>query len=53
MPIRFACPQCRQRLSVPPEKADQDVKCPRCRQVVRVPAELPAAGEPAPPLARE
>lgn len=47
MPLRFACPQCRQRLSVPLEKAHQDVKCPRCRQVVRVPAES-TGGVPAP-----
>ncbi len=37
MPIRFACPECHQRLSVPVEKADQDVKCPRCRRIVQVP----------------
>jgi hypothetical protein len=49
MPIRFTCPECHQRLSVPCEKTNQDVTCPRCRQVVRVPPE-PIAGVPAPPL---
>jgi hypothetical protein len=48
MPIRFTCPQCHQRLSVPSEKSAQAVKCPRCRQVVRVPAE-PGEGLPVPP----
>lgn len=53
MAIRFTCPQCDQRLSVAPEKAEQDVTCPRCQQIVRVPAESTPATPPPPPPAPE
>jgi ribosomal protein S27E len=37
MPIRFACSNCQQELSVPENKAEREVKCPRCRRVVIAP----------------
>lgn len=38
MPLRFQCPNCHQRMSVPTQKQGQKVKCPRCRRIVHVPA---------------
>ncbi len=48
MPIRFACPHCRQKLSVSTRKAGQTADCPRCAAQLTIPA-LPtsAAREPA------
>ena len=37
MPIRFACSNCQQALSVPDDKAESEVKCPRCHRVVTAP----------------
>jgi hypothetical protein len=37
MPIRFACPQCRQKLSVSTRKAGQTADCPRCRRTLTIP----------------
>lgn len=37
MPIRFACPQCRQRLSVSTRKAGTAADCPRCRRPLTIP----------------
>lgn len=39
MPIRFACPSCRTRLTAPEDSAGGSVRCPKCRVVDRVPAE--------------
>ena len=40
MPIRFACPHCRQKLSVSSRKAGATGECPRCKQPLKIP-ELP------------
>ncbi len=45
MPIRFACSNCQQELSVPENKAEREVKCPRCRRVVIA----PTTDQPPPP----
>jgi hypothetical protein len=37
MPIRFACPNCRQLLGVSLRKAGTEVKCPKCEAAVIVP----------------
>ena len=42
MPIRFACPHCRQKLSVSSRKAGQTGDCPRCKEKLTIP-ELPVA----------
>jgi hypothetical protein len=47
MPIRFACPHCRQKLSVSTRKAGQTADCPRCAAALTIPA-LPAAEASAP-----
>ena len=38
MPIRFACPYCRQKLSVSTRKAGQRADCPRCKASLEIPA---------------
>lgn len=60
MPIRFACPQCGQKLSVPEEKSGLAARCPKCRQPLVIPALRPepvataaAATTPAPVPALE
>ena len=45
MPIRFACPHCRQKLSVSSRKAGQTGNCPRCKQKLTIPE--PAIASPA------
>lgn len=47
MPIRFACPQCRQKLSVSSRKAGARGECPRCKQPLKIP-DLPEGDEPEP-----
>ncbi len=42
MPIRFACPHCRQKLSVSSRKAGRTADCPRCRAAIQIPQ--PAEG---------
>jgi len=37
MPIRFACPECKQLLGVTARKAGSQVKCPKCGAAVTVP----------------
>src|SRR5437763_965043 len=54
MPIRFACPHCRQKLSVAQRKAGEQAECPRCHQSLTIPqppmdAAAPAAAIPPPP----
>jgi hypothetical protein len=46
MPIRFACPNCKQKLSVSSRKAGTKADCPRCKQSITIPtppAPAPAA----------
>jgi predicted Zn finger-like uncharacterized protein len=43
MAIRFACPTCRTRLSVPDDAAGGSVRCPECRALDRIPAESDTA----------
>jgi len=50
MPIRFACPHCRQKLSVSSRKAGLTADCPRCQRTLTIPA-LPAE-EPTAELAK-
>lgn len=38
MPIRFACPHCRQKLSVSTRRAGQQADCPRCKASIAIPA---------------
>ena len=38
MPIRFACPHCRQKLSVSTRRAGHTADCPRCRRPLTIPA---------------
>ncbi len=38
MPLRFACPQCSQKLSVSSRKAGTTATCPRCKNQIRIPA---------------
>jgi len=38
MPIRFACPQCSQKLSVSSRKAGSSATCPRCKKQIAIPA---------------
>jgi hypothetical protein len=45
MPIRFACPHCRQKLSVSTRKAGQTADCPRCAAQLSIPALPVAAAE--------
>jgi hypothetical protein len=47
MPIRFACPHCRQKLSVSSRKAGRTADCPRCQRAI----EIPTPNEPAPAAA--
>jgi hypothetical protein len=47
MPIRFACPHCRQKLSVSSRKAGQTADCPRCKRTL----EIPSPSEPTAPVA--
>jgi hypothetical protein len=42
MPIRFACPHCRQKLSVSTRRASQAADCPRCKQSLTIPSAEPA-----------
>src|SRR5262245_56890315 len=49
MPIRFACPHCRQKLTVSSRKAGTTADCPRCKWQLTIPAaaavvSVPAAG---------
>jgi hypothetical protein len=37
MPIRFACPQCRQKLSISSRKAGTLADCPRCKTAIQIP----------------
>lgn len=37
MPIRFACPQCRQKLSISSRKAGTMADCPRCKSSIQIP----------------
>jgi hypothetical protein len=37
MPLRFACPQCSQKLSVSSRKAGTTAACPRCKREIRIP----------------
>lgn len=37
MPIRFACPHCRQKLSVSSRKAGATADCPRCKASLTIP----------------
>jgi hypothetical protein len=37
MPIRFACPRCRQKLSVSTRKAGTTADCPRCKASIQIP----------------
>src|SRR5262245_40234895 len=37
MPIRFACPHCRQKLSVARRKAGSTADCPRCQRTLTIP----------------
>jgi hypothetical protein len=39
MSIRFACPECNQRLSISSRKVGSQIKCPRCQGSVLVPDE--------------
>jgi phage FluMu protein Com len=48
MPIRFACPECKQLLGVSARKAGTQVKCPKCNAVITV----PTADEAAAPINR-
>jgi len=41
MPIRFACPQCRQKLSISSRRAGQTATCPRCRSTLTIPTTPP------------
>jgi len=41
MPIRFACPHCRQRLSVSTRKAGAIADCPRCKRSLTIPPPAP------------
>jgi predicted Zn finger-like uncharacterized protein len=43
MAIRFACPTCRARLSVPDDAAGGSVRCPKCRSLDRIPTESDTA----------
>jgi len=38
MPVRFACPHCRQKLSVSSRKAGREAHCPRCQRLLTIPA---------------
>ncbi len=44
MPVRFACPHCRQKLSVSSRKAGREADCPRCGRLLTIPVVV----EPAP-----
>jgi hypothetical protein len=49
MPIRFACPHCRQKLSISSRKAGQHADCPRCKRSLTIPPlpeAVPALGQP-------
>ena len=37
MPLRFACPQCAQKLSVSSRKAGSTATCPRCKKQITIP----------------
>jgi hypothetical protein len=39
MPIRFACPECRQLLGVATRKAGSQVACPKCQAAITVPTQ--------------
>lgn len=41
MPIRFACPHCRQKLTVSVRKAGNQADCPRCKQNLTIPTPPP------------
>jgi hypothetical protein len=42
MPIRFACPECRQLLGVATRKAGSQVACPKCQAAITVPTQKEA-----------
>lgn len=46
MPLRFACPQCSQKLSVSSREAGTTATCPRCQKTIAIP-KLPARVHPA------
>jgi hypothetical protein len=48
MPIRFACPQCHQKLSVSSRKAGTSADCPRCKQKLSIPTPPPEPERPVP-----
>jgi transcription elongation factor Elf1 len=43
MPIRFACPHCRQKLTVSSKKAGTTADCPRCKHALSIPNPPPGA----------
>jgi len=43
--IKFRCPSCDKKISVPPEFATKKVKCPRCSSPIRVPQPKPDSSE--------
>lgn len=49
MPIRFACPHCRQKLTVSTRKAGSQADCPRCKRELTIPE--PPLQSPKPVLA--
>lgn len=54
MSLRFACPHCRQKLSVGAHKAGTKANCPKCKQPILIPQPPPVpapstAGKPLPP----
>src|SRR5262245_23400203 len=51
MPVRFACPHCRQKLSVTSRKAGREANCPRCQRLLTIPAIAPEPERLAPPAA--
>jgi hypothetical protein len=48
MPVRFACPHCRQKLSVSSRKAGREANCPRCQRLLTIPALAPEVDRPTP-----
>jgi len=48
MPVRFACPHCRQKLSVSSRKAGREANCPRCHRLLTIPAVAPEVDRPTP-----
>ncbi|MCI0361293.1 MAG: hypothetical protein L0211_22655 [Planctomycetaceae bacterium] len=50
MPVRFACPHCRQKLSVSSRKAGREANCPRCHKLLTIPAAPPEVERPRPQI---